>query len=181
MIYISNFADIFLKGINPVLDLVWVGMNNAVYKHTYERLLLAYGYGGDMMTMGSMHGAPTQMDIAWMLEEYENFGFWTYGMETAIAAYPLLNTFLSNGFKAFNTMIFEFADYDQSVFGTVINNGLTYKSDWYTDLAWYYRFNVFAQETMLFIYMAIYDPFALVQWWPRFIRATWNFTLEFFE
>ena len=78
-------------------------------------------------------------------------------------------------------MVFEFADYDQSVFGNVINGGLTYKDEWWTDLDWYFRLNVLAQETVSAVYMLQYEPSIYVQWWPRHLRALWNFGLAFFE
>eukprot|EP00343_Euplotes_focardii_P001062 CAMPEP_0205800762 /NCGR_PEP_ID=MMETSP0205-20121125/2536_1 /ASSEMBLY_ACC=CAM_ASM_000278 /TAXON_ID=36767 /ORGANISM="Euplotes focardii, Strain TN1" /LENGTH=50 /DNA_ID=CAMNT_0053064405 /DNA_START=11 /DNA_END=160 /DNA_ORIENTATION=+ len=47
--------------------------------------------------MGGKNWAPTQEDLAWMIEDYEKFGTATYGAETLFAAYPLIDTFFSSG------------------------------------------------------------------------------------
>eukprot|EP00178_Gracilaria_changii_P012461 TRINITY_DN3528_c0_g1_i4.p1 TRINITY_DN3528_c0_g1~~TRINITY_DN3528_c0_g1_i4.p1 ORF type:complete len:363 (+),score=34.86 TRINITY_DN3528_c0_g1_i4:35-1090(+) len=184
LIYFSNFADIFLKGLNPVLDLLWVGINEAVYQESFERILMAYGYmtHGQMTMKGKkQQTAINQEDIAWMVHDFEQFGFWTYGMETLAAAYPIFEYFQDNDWAAFNDYIFEFAEYSETQFGNVVNGGLTYKDEWWTDLNWYFRLNVLAQETMTTIYMAMYEPGTIVQWWPRHARAIWNFFLAFYE
>lgn len=107
-IYLFNLADIFLRGMNPALDLLMVGGNAAVYQKSAEALLKANGVipSGPWTQNHKAGHAVTEEQIAMMTEGVITYGEWTYGAETLFAAYPLYEVFNESGVQGVSDEIF---------------------------------------------------------------------------
>lgn len=184
-IYLFNFADIFLRGWNPALDLAMIGGNAGIYEKNAKDILKAYGVIPNnpwtQATQPKYHHM-SERDIVHMTNTLISFGEDTYYAELLFAAYPMVRTFLDDGVDGLNDIIFNTGNtYEDTLFHKLFNSGLTKIDSPWEDLKWWYYLELLSNETSVITFMAFTHPKGIIQWWPRLLRATYLFALAFYE
>jgi hypothetical protein len=183
-VYVFNFADIFLGGLNPLSDLIIKAGNYCVYEKNMVRMMQAAGWIPlhENMLMGSKHEkAPTQEDMDMYVEHFIMFGEGIYGSEVLFAAYPFLDTFKDEGLSGVNDMIFKTLNYDDTKFYETIQGDLSFDSDFYQNVGFYFYLHAAIMETMVGIYMATTNLWELLYQFPRIFAAHWDLAHSMLE
>ena len=134
------------------------------------------------MLMTSRRGyTPTQEDMDMYVEDFIMFGESIYGAEVLIAAYPFLDTFKEEGLTGVNDLIFETLNYHDTKFYETINGEMSFKSDFYQDVGFYFYLHAAVMETIVGIYMATNNLWELLYQSPRILAAHWDFAHSMLE
>jgi hypothetical protein len=99
-IYITSLGEIFLEGLNPLLDLALQVGNLAIYKKTAMNIFKAYGVlplkGNMLKSKQEKYEEISPEQVEKMLKGIMVFGQTLYGVETLDAAYPFFKAFKDN-------------------------------------------------------------------------------------
>jgi hypothetical protein len=175
MVYVSQFASVFLEGANPLLDLAIDGTNAMAYKDMVMAKMAAHGSspmkaGKKMlkaMKGGDKDGKGGKMigDKAMMV-----YGE-TFGTQMLIDAY--------NVYLLWNNLVSWNAGNDWSFYNWIQGN-MAYNSDFWQLKQFYFDTHTAILETIVFVLLAIEQPKGLVVQWPRTLNSYWRLTNDIF-
>eukprot|EP00997_Jenningsia_sp_PLL12_P001421 NODE_1227_length_1228_cov_12.977099_g1000_i0.p2 GENE.NODE_1227_length_1228_cov_12.977099_g1000_i0~~NODE_1227_length_1228_cov_12.977099_g1000_i0.p2 ORF type:complete len:190 (-),score=58.18 NODE_1227_length_1228_cov_12.977099_g1000_i0:45-614(-) len=177
-IYVFNLADIFLGGLNPATDLLMQAGNLMIYKKAAKKLFKANGiipFKPSLMNHEAGHMV-TEEQLALMVGGVIAFGQGIYGVETLAAAYPICQAFKDNGISGVNSLIFSSLDYSTTAFSQTINGNLSFNSDFYKGVEFYFYLHAAVMEITALVMLGIYDSKRIITWWPRTANSVWDLT-----
>jgi hypothetical protein len=163
LIYGSQFASIFLKGGNALLDAAIDQANLTAFE--WNAYYYASALGVD--SWYPLDGESEADHIMWAMEAY---GTATYGAQQLIDAWYV--------YQNWNNLLTW--DNDSWVFYQWLQGGMSYNSEFYLLKSFYFDLHVMIMEVLAIVGMSYYDPWMLIHWWPRTLNAGWRLTNDFF-